>query len=948
MALLGAAGERAGGFSWYQYGGVNVVWPGGQSVRYLSPTSFPEGSDAQLLLLEGMGLWNLVPAADFEYFYSMEGMDYIDPYDGYNDTIAAELDPGVLAVTYMVSQGAVWYDMDQVYSASGAGVGWTFDPNPDCTTVTQPQTYGYALLLVATHELGHALGLGHDPLGDEPPGTPWFIGTMNPRYPAGGPVGQENIVEVHTDDRNGTRFLYPHSGPSEPPYVDLANAGYCSGGAVIGKPVPIFFTPAGVNPSGVVTARSVIENFGTTNEFYVQQGFYLSTDATIDTDDLFLGSLLWDIAFEDGFEFDVDIDMPEDLAAGPYYLGSILDDLNEVEELYEDNNAAIYCTPLTINRLVPVINTLDQEIIPCGVPYTGPMPTVTHPLNMNPITWSPDNPEPGMTINPNTGVISWPSPVRSEFLYTLFIRATNSAGSTTQTFFLGVTESAPVIAPLADEVVLCGMSYTGPTPVITEPACMNPIINWSLDAGPPDMTIHHDTGVVAWPEPVPSAAPYTITIRATNGTGNGTQTWHLDVLGGDMDDDGDVDLLDYDTFNACIVGPETWLVAGCECADFDGDGDVDLADFAEFTQRYEGSAPEGACCFANGSCTDGTPTQCSIAGGSYLGEGTSCATEDCLGACCFPSGFCLDLTQNDCSGIPGTFHGYGTACATTDCTPPPPDGACCHPDESCTEGTATTCAAAGGTYQGDDTTCAGSDCTIPAVGACCNPAGWGCTAPTEAACLAADGTYEGDDTTCAAGRCPEYRNDINPATTYYAPGASSAMGDDMTLVGTHRSLIYYDLGVYGGHTGGGPFNVTAKLYTNCPGSGGTLISGATSTWTAVPDDDYIYVLSADFSAAPVTIPNSVWMVVTFSTAQAGWVLAGQAEVGYTANIFGQNDPPWGCSFALGGSPPPYAGFWADLQCAPAGGGFRATPAEPSLMVTPLQRAEGLIPAASSH
>jgi len=118
----------------------------------------------------------------------------------------------------------------------------------------------------------------------------------------------------------------------------------------------------------------------------------------------------------------------------------ILDDLGEVEEVYEDNNAVAYCDPLTVNQLSPVIDPLPQQTIVAGEPYTGPTPTVTHPLNMSPITWSLDNAPPGMTIDPATGVVSWPDPVPDPFLYTVIIRATNGAGSSTQYLFLGVLD----------------------------------------------------------------------------------------------------------------------------------------------------------------------------------------------------------------------------------------------------------------------------------------------------------------------------------------------------------------------------------------------------------------------------------------------------------------------------------------------------------------------------
>lgn len=588
--LLLICGDRLEAYSVYTYGtgGPNVVWQNKQSLRYLSPSSFPQGTDEQTLMIAGMGLWVLVPACDFTYYYDPNGIDDLNHSDGYNDTIAATLDAGVLGVTYMVNDGAYWFDMDQAYSDFPAGIGWMLEGDPDCHTVSTPQTYGYSLLLVATHELGHALGLGHDPLGTEPAGSNWFIGTMNPRYPAGGPIGQENIVETHTDDRDGVRYLYPHTGPSDPPYRDLANSGYSSASSQIGKAVPAAFSPTSMYPGAVVTARSVLENFGTTSQIYVRQGFYLSSDDQITTSDYLLGDVRWDLAFEDALEFDVEFDMPADYPAGTYYLGSIFDDLNEVAEVYEDNNAAVFCTPLVINRMVPVIDPLNQAVTPCGVPYTGPTPTVTHPLNMAPITWSILNPQPGMTINPNTGVISWPSPVRSEFLYTIYIRATNSAGNSTVTLYLGVTESMPQIAAIPNAEMQCHVSgsYTGPTPQITSPACMNPIINWSLDAGPAGMTIDHNTGVVSWPSPTPGV--HTITIRATNAVGNGTKTWLLTVTGNaNVDGDSDVDANDMSVFVNVLVGMDgnPAHVAAC---DLDGNGRADGKDIQIFVRCFLG------------------------------------------------------------------------------------------------------------------------------------------------------------------------------------------------------------------------------------------------------------------------------------------------------------------------------------------------------------------------
>lgn len=81
------------------------------------------------------------------------------------------------------------------------------------------------------------------------------------------------------------------------------------------------------------------------------------------------------------------------------------------------------------------------------------------------------------------------------------------------------------------------------------------------------------------------------------------------------------------------------------------------------------------------------------------------------GACCIGAG-CAIMTQAECTAAGGTYQGDGTTCDTCGGSPPPsPTGACCV-GGVCTVTTAAACAAAGGTYLGDGTTCDGSPCAV--------------------------------------------------------------------------------------------------------------------------------------------------------------------------------------------------------------------------------------------
>lgn len=576
--------HRSDGFSYYLIGSQKVTWDGGTSIRYLSPGSFPPDSAAEAAVVEAMALWNIVPATSFQYQVTRLDEDVsIDHFDGFSDTAAVsadQLDPGVIGVTYLVNDGPSWFDMDVVFSDFPSGAGYTFELNPPCDVVGAPTpSNGFALILVAAHEFGHALGLGHDPIGNEPSSTSWFPATMNPRYPGGGPIGNHNIVELHADDRGGLRSLYPHSGPSLPHAVDLAVGSYAPT-SVVGKTRPLSIVPSAAYPGDEIIAQSVIQNLGTSNEFFVRQGFYLSNDETVDSRDLFLGALTWDLAFGDQFVYEVGFNLPDDMPAGTYYLGSMLDDQNDVVEQYEDNNAVTYCEPLVVLQRQPVMEPVPQALAPCGVAFSSPAPPITLPLNMVPITWSLIGPPPGMTIHPTTGVISWPEPVPSPFLYAVTVRATNGAGSSNQSFFVGVPQSVPSLIAVANEQTACRSTYLGPRMRLTSSSCMEPILSWSLVSGPPGMTVNPNNGSVIWPAAVASATPFPITVRAANATGVAWVSWLLTVAPGDLNGDETITRGDLLLMGSCLSGPGGSTSGVCACANFDGDGDMDLRDLA--------------------------------------------------------------------------------------------------------------------------------------------------------------------------------------------------------------------------------------------------------------------------------------------------------------------------------------------------------------------------------
>ena len=120
---------------------------------------------------------------------------------------------------------------------------------------------------------------------------------------------------------------------------------------------------------------------------------------------------------------------------------------------------------------------------------------------------------------------------------------------------------------------------------------------------------------------------------------------------------------DCQEYGACCLGMD-----GCDDnvleSDCAGDwlGDTSTCDECQY----------GACCYTDGSCTEGTPEECTAAGGTYAGDGVACVDADCpqpsAGACCIGFTDCLDgLLPVDCEAFGGTFQGNDTVCADISC-----------------------------------------------------------------------------------------------------------------------------------------------------------------------------------------------------------------------------------------------------------------------------------------
>ncbi len=167
--------------------------------------------------------------------------------------------------------------------------------------------------------------------------------------------------------------------------------------------------------------------------------------------------------------------------------------------------------------IAPIITDVPNHTATAGVAYTR-TPTLTQ--GTSPVTWSLTPNPAGMTINPSTGVVSWPNPVAGT--HTVTVHAGNGAGSDDESWTLMVLV-APVIADIPNHSAPGGAAYSR-TPALTQGSTP---ITWSLVSGPSGVTVNSSTGVVAWPSPV--VGTNTIAIRATNAIGSDNESWTLTI-----------------------------------------------------------------------------------------------------------------------------------------------------------------------------------------------------------------------------------------------------------------------------------------------------------------------------------------------------------------------------------------------------------------------------------
>lgn len=189
-ATIFSTGARA-------YALLGYTWTGSAMAYYINPANMDVATAAiEPAIRAGADAWRLQSGASFTFAFAGFSAQTTNTNDGINLVLFRNASSeSALATTYSWFSGSRLIDADIVFWDAGFRF---FTGSSGCSG-------GFYIEDVATHEFGHALGLGHSAIGSA---------TM---YPSISTCSQQSRA-LDADDIAGVRALYPPAAtPPVPP-----------------------------------------------------------------------------------------------------------------------------------------------------------------------------------------------------------------------------------------------------------------------------------------------------------------------------------------------------------------------------------------------------------------------------------------------------------------------------------------------------------------------------------------------------------------------------------------------------------------------------------------------------------------------------------------------------------------------------------------------------------
>jgi hypothetical protein len=323
------------------------TWSGASTTLSLNSTSFPAGSAFNLNAQFAMSDWNRVIGSRFRFSVNSTGCNSGNHLPLSDNCVGfRHLGRGVLGRT--TSWGLPGFLGGRFLNADVQfNLDYPWTPGLDVDDFSSPPPYSFRG--VARHEFGHVLGLCHEDRAGN-------VVVMNSNYTVGGYVKPANL---HWDDRNGVRTLYPAAGTER----DLIAYMWKKTTSEIlecksspNAPVQVNRIPAMATAGDPVTMEYSFENAGNLASGSFNIAFLLSTDNIISLSDTLIAENVGASASAHSRgTFTRTLNIPSDTPAGTYFLGICLDPAGSVPESDKGNNCAVAPGSIVISGSVVVI-----------------------------------------------------------------------------------------------------------------------------------------------------------------------------------------------------------------------------------------------------------------------------------------------------------------------------------------------------------------------------------------------------------------------------------------------------------------------------------------------------------------------------------------------------------------------------------------------------------------
>jgi len=330
--------------------GTKIVWPNSYVTFRAGSGSFPPGSPYRSAFVQANQYWNQTPAK-FTFGSPVWGDTSLKRGNGQSeiwfstDQNALKNAPAICYTWMHSSGGRLWFKEADII----------FDAN----RLWSPYTYQYELspyggpyrpfITTAIHEMGHALGLGHE--------NRWY-NVMGQDYTHVNTHGSYTRGYAGADATQGALFLYGKTGSPFTEDLAVTHWKYDKAGGEYSVHTPTVIYNQNMNVVAWDTlngmrrfsvrrgdayhAQFTFENNGYNTQNNVKLAVYISTNAVITSSDQFLGEgQIGSLPAGAVWTTTIGLTIPNNLTAGAtYYLGVILDHKDNVKEFNEINNAS--------------------------------------------------------------------------------------------------------------------------------------------------------------------------------------------------------------------------------------------------------------------------------------------------------------------------------------------------------------------------------------------------------------------------------------------------------------------------------------------------------------------------------------------------------------------------------------------------------------------------------